>query len=86
MNSLDPRISAFIDRCDAVCRLRRIKRATLSTRILHDGKRLEQIAGGVSDIGVHRLARAEKDLAALEAEAEDAREVGYQRETDRGAA
>jgi len=66
MSSLDPRIAAFISRCDAVAKRLRVSRATMSTRILFDGKRLDSIAAGKSDIGVRRLAKAERDLSAYE--------------------
>ncbi len=56
----------FIARCDAVAEKRRMKRSTLSTRLFNDGKRLSQIATGESDVGVRRLAVAEKALAALD--------------------
>ena len=57
----------FVTRCDAYARRRRIKRSTLSVWLFNDGKRIAQIAGGQSDIGVARLARALEKLAELEA-------------------
>jgi hypothetical protein len=66
MAHVDPRILAFISRCDALANRLRISRTTLSTRILFDGKRLDSIASGASDIGVGRLARAENDLSKYE--------------------
>lgn len=62
----------FISRCDVYAKRRGIKRSTLSAWIFNDGKRLDQIAGGQSDIGVARLARAIEQLTVLEAGAEAA--------------
>jgi hypothetical protein len=61
----DPRLSAFLARCDSVAHLLRLKRSTLSTRLFNDGKRLDQIATG-GDIGIRSLAGAEDRLAELE--------------------
>lgn len=66
MPRADPRISAFLRRCDALCASATWKRSTLSTKLFNDGKRLDQIADGGSDIGIGRLARAEAELATLE--------------------
>ncbi len=66
--SLDPRLSAFVNRFYAVARSRAIAPATLSTKIFLDGKRFAEIASGSSDIGIGRLARAEHDLEALAAD------------------
>lgn len=63
---LDARLQNFLDRCDAECNRLGVKRSTLSTRLFKDGKRLNQIASGNSDIGIGRLALAEADLAAME--------------------
>lgn len=66
MNRLDPRLQAFLSRCDAFAGRRGIQRATLSTKLFDDGKRLREIASGVSDVGIARLARAEAKLSELE--------------------
>lgn len=59
-------ITTFLTRCDAVADQHKMARSTLSTRLFNDGKRLKQLAGGESDVGVRRLAAAEKALAELE--------------------
>lgn len=64
--------SEFISRCDVYAERRGIKRSTLSAWLFNDGKRLDQIAGGQSDIGIGRLARAMEHLTGLENEAEAA--------------
>lgn len=56
-------IDAFLRDCDAVAQRRCLKRSTVSTAIFRDGKRLDQLARGDSDIGVLRLERAKADLA-----------------------
>lgn len=61
MDALDD----FIRHCDEACLHLRIRRATLSTKLFNDGKRLEQIAGGLSDIGYRRLREAESALKDL---------------------
>lgn len=66
MTQLDPRLAAFLVRCDTLADRLSVSRATLSSRLLMDGKRLDDIASGRSDIGIRRLSRAERDLAALE--------------------
>lgn len=66
MHSPDPRLSAFLARCEQIAARLRISRATLSTRLLSDGKRLDQLYAGDSDIGILRLARAEQMLAGME--------------------
>ena len=66
MTPIDPRVSAFIARCDSVAERLRISRSTLSTRLLFDGKRLDSLAAGASDIGVRRLGKAERDLSTYE--------------------
>ena len=66
MPQLDPRLAAFIERCNAVAAARDITRSTLSTKLFNDGKRLDEIASGASDVGIGRLARAERALATLE--------------------
>jgi hypothetical protein len=58
-------IPAFIQRCDRYCAMRRIKRATLSTMIFNDGKRLEAVANG-ANVGVLTLERAQLELTRLE--------------------
>lgn len=62
----DPRLTSFLARCDHVAARLKITRATLSSRLFNDGKRIEAISGGGSDIGLRRLAQAERDLSALE--------------------
>lgn len=66
MSDLDPRLAAFISRCDHIGELLGLKRSTLSTKLFTDGKRLDEIASGGSDIGIGRLAKAERALSALE--------------------
>lgn len=66
MSKLDPRLAAFLERCDSVAVRLQITRKTLSSRLLLDGKRLDQIALGASDIGIARLAQAEREISALE--------------------
>lgn len=68
MSSTDPRLASFLNRCDLVAKRLQISRARLSTRLLADGKRLDQLALGRSDIGILRLSRAERLLSALEGE------------------
>lgn len=63
-------ISEFLERCDAVAERRGIRRSTLSTLIFKDGKRLDQLAKGNSDVGVLRLEEAKRDLERLAADAE----------------
>jgi hypothetical protein len=63
---IDPRLAAFVSRFDAVAARLGVKRATLSTRVFNDGKRIEAILSGNSDIGIGRLAKAERELSALE--------------------
>ena len=63
---LDPRLGTFIMRCDSVAAAIGIARSTLSTKLFNDGKRLAQLAAGESDVGIGRLARAERELSALE--------------------
>jgi hypothetical protein len=65
---MDP-IADFVSRCDAFALRRGWSRSTLSTLLLKDGKRLEQLASGQSDIGARRLEQAKRDLAALEPQA-----------------
>lgn len=60
-------ISDFISRCDLFCRATGVSRTWLSKRLFADTFRLQQLADGVSDVGVRRLERAVADLAALEA-------------------
>jgi hypothetical protein len=64
---LDPRLNAFIAACDSVAAGIGIARATLSTRPFMDGKRIDALASGQSDIGIGRLARAERELDMLRA-------------------
>lgn len=63
---MDPRLIQFLARFDQVAERLKIARATLSTRVFSDGKRIAAIASGKSDIGLARLARAELQLANLE--------------------
>jgi hypothetical protein len=65
---MDP-VSSFLSRCDAACSILGLKRSTLSTKLFMDGKRLDELASGKSDVGIRRLQRALADLAALEQEA-----------------
>lgn len=58
-------ITNFIGRCDAYCEAAGVSRVWLSKRLFNDTFRLEQLAAGTSDVGVMRLERAERDLAAL---------------------
>lgn len=66
MPELDSRLAAFIIRCDATAKRMKIKRSTLSVKLFMDGKRLDALASGKSDVGIHRLAAAERELSALE--------------------
>ncbi len=61
-------IAAFIARCDAY-RLALdppISRARLGTILFSDARKLDHLEGG-GDCGARRLAKATRDLAALEA-------------------
>lgn len=69
MRFMDP-IVDFVARCDALAAKRGIRRSTLSTYLFRDGKRLEQLARGDSDVGVLRLEQAKQALSALEAAAQ----------------
>ena len=60
-------ITNFIARCDAYCEAAGVSRVWLSKRLFNDTFRLGQLAAGTSDVGVMRLERAERDLAALAA-------------------
>lgn len=60
-------IPDFISRCDRYCEAAGVSRVWLSKRLFADTNRLADLAGGTSDVGVNRLARASADLAALEA-------------------
>jgi hypothetical protein len=64
----DMSIPEFIARCDAYCKSAGVSRRWLSKRLFTDTFRLEQLAGGSSDVGVNRLARAIEELARIEAE------------------
>lgn len=59
-------IEQFIARCDRYCADADVSRVWLSKRLFSDTDRLNQLATGGSDVGVNRLARAARDLAALE--------------------
>lgn len=63
---IDPRLADFVSRCDTVAPLLGVKRSTLSAKLFQDGKRIDVLADGKSDIGIGRLARAERELTALE--------------------
>lgn len=60
-------IPEFIARCDRYCAAADRRRVWLSKRLFGDTTRLDDLAGGGSDVGVMRLERAMADLAALEA-------------------
>lgn len=60
-------IPAFVQRCDSYCARRGIARATLSTLLFDDGKRIDALAGG-SNVGVLTLERAGVKLDSLEME------------------
>jgi hypothetical protein len=64
-------IGEFLERCDAIANQRSWKRSTLSTLLFQDGKRLDQLAGGNSDVGVLRLEAAKAALGRLETETKD---------------
>ena len=66
MSDIDPRLKAFIARCDALGSRLALPRSTLSHRLFKDTKRIDAIAGGGSDIGIGRLAKAERELAQIE--------------------
>lgn len=59
-------IPDFIARCDRYCLDAGVSRVWLSKRLFADTTRLEDLAGGGSDVGVKRLSRAANDLGALE--------------------
>lgn len=65
MEPVDPRLNAFLGRCQALAARSGASMATLSTRIFNDGRRLKEIQDG-GDVGINRLARAETALAQLE--------------------
>lgn len=60
-------ISEFISRCDRYCQTAGVSRVWLSKRLFSDTTRLDDLAGGQSDVGVRRMERATADLSALEA-------------------
>jgi len=66
MQSSEPRLSAFLDRCSRAAERMKISRARLSTLLFKDGKRLDQLFSGDSDVGILRLSRAETLLAEIE--------------------
>lgn len=86
MTQVDPRLAAFIGRCDRLAERLFVSRATLSLRLLRDGKRLDDIASGRSDIGVQRLSRAERDLAAMEGDDPTPQAIGRRASRERRAA
>lgn len=59
-------IPDFIARCDRYCANAKRSRVWLSKSLFDDTNRLDVLAGGKSDVGVMRLERATRDLAALE--------------------
>lgn len=65
MDRIDPRLAAFLRRCDDATVRLGVKRSTLSTKLFNDGQRLKQIVAG-GDIGIGRLAAAEARLSELE--------------------
>ena len=73
---LDPRLAAFLQRCDAFAEEIGVKRSSLSTTLFADGKRLDQIAAGGSDVGIGRLAEAEAALSAMESRLQGAVAAG----------
>lgn len=66
MSELPEPLTGFLSRCDTVAEKLGIKPSTLSLRVFRDGKTLKQIAAG-RDVGVRRLAEAERALTAIEA-------------------
>lgn len=66
MQSNEPRLTAFLDRCRRAAERLKISQARLSTILFKDGKRLDQLASGESDIGILRLSRAERALSEME--------------------
>ena len=69
MTELSDATHHFIRRCDNFAERRRIKRSTLSAWLFNDGRRLDQLAAGKSDVGVQRLSRAVEALSKLEQDA-----------------
>lgn len=69
MTQIEPRLSAFVERCDKIVARGSMKRSTLSLKLFMDGKRIDALASGVSDIGIRRLAKAERELSAFESAA-----------------
>lgn len=61
---MDP-IGAFVELCDVAAERRGWTRSTLSTYLFRDGKRLDQLASGNSDVGVLRLEAAKRRLSDL---------------------
>ena len=61
-------LTDFLARCDRVASALGIARATLSTRIFNDGKRLQQIFDG-GDLGLRRYDLVDVKLREIEAEA-----------------
>jgi len=64
---MDP-VLAFIIRCDAAAARMGLRRTTLSTKLFQDGKRLDGLATGSSDVGVRRLKLADEMLSRMERE------------------
>lgn len=59
-------LSEFTTRCDRYCQAAGVTRTWLSKRLFSDTDRLKDIAADTTDVGVKRLERASRELAALE--------------------
>lgn len=60
-----PTLPQFLARCDAYGKAKGLSRATVSTHLLNDGKRLQAIADG-ADMTTGRLVRSIAKLAEME--------------------
>ena len=58
---MDP-VLDFVLQCDAAGARMGVKRTTLSSFLFRDGKRLDELASGKSDIGARRVRQAQRDL------------------------
>ncbi|WP_168072839.1 hypothetical protein [Caulobacter sp. SSI4214] len=67
MSQLDPRLSEFVEGCYRYAQAAGLATSTVSTLLFNDGKRLNALASGESDIGIGRLAQAEAKLTGLAA-------------------
>lgn len=85
MRTIEPRLAAFLNRCGCVADRLKISRSRLSTLLLSDGKRLDQLASGESDIGIQRLSRAEALLAEMEGQAPTASALARSASRDKAA-